>query len=110
MPDEGSCAIIRRVLLAGQARVPAPLQAVEPPVYPGMQRAWAVGKYEHPLVQGWPCECTQYGVQWVKRRCVLLPYGSSCAMSALMCLRRGGPLRSPPAELLRVQRDKFPDA
>jgi hypothetical protein len=27
-----------------------------------------------------------------------------------MCIRRGGPLRSPPAELLRVQRHKVPDA
>src|ERR1700704_3938495 len=40
------------------------------------------GKYEHPILQGWPCACTQHGVKWVKRMCGLWPHCSSCAMSA----------------------------
>jgi len=42
------------------------LQAVERFVYPGIKRAWPVGKHEDPILQRWTCHVTQNGAQSLK--------------------------------------------
>ena len=49
-----------------QESVHPTLQAVERFVYPGIKRAWPVGKHEDPILQRWTCNVTQNGAQSLK--------------------------------------------
>jgi hypothetical protein len=54
------------------------LQAVERFVYPGIKRAWPVGKHEDPILQRWTCNVTQNGAQSLKTQHTLKRFWAKC--------------------------------
>jgi hypothetical protein len=59
------------------------LQAVERFVYPGIKRAWPVGKHEDPILQRWTCNVTQNGAQSLKTQHTLKRFWAICCSGNL---------------------------
>ena len=73
----------RHRALSGKERlwVHPTLQAVERFVYPGIKRAWPVGKHEDPILQRWTCHVTQNGAQSLKTQHTLKRFWALCHMA-----------------------------